>query len=116
MSARNRAHTAHVTHRSLAAVLLTVTAALGAPAAAPGAEAPSCGRVHGSAVHVITTSNISCDAARQLLRRWVRVGYPRSLSHWYCTLRRRAHRVDGLCSADNGRGAAYFTFRKYDSG
>ena len=88
----NRAHNAHVTHRSLAAVLLTATAALGAPAAAPGAEA--CGRVHGSAVHVITTSNISCGAAR----------------------RRRAHRVDGLCSADNGRGAAYFTFRKYDSG
>jgi hypothetical protein len=109
-----------VNHRSfagaLAALLLTATAALGAPAVTRGAEAASCAPVRSSTVRVITTRNISCGAARQLLRRWVRVGHPRSLGHWYCTLRRRAHRVDGLCSAGNGRGAAYFTFRRYDSG
>jgi hypothetical protein len=76
--------------------------------AAPGtAQAASCGDVEGTATDV-RTHNTSCAEARRLLSQWDPTALPKDQFGWFC-----ADRGDGrtLCSAGNGGGAPYFTFR-----
>src|SRR5688572_8568722 len=86
-------------------LIALVLAALGA---AGTAQAASCRDVEGTATDIRTHNGVSCAEARRVISQIGPTDVPRNQFGWFCADPRGGRT---LCSAGNGGGAPYFTFR-----